>query len=429
MGIWIWIVLSWVITKIALGKKKISLEHYVWMLLPVDMYGINVLGVTVKPYMLFCVLLFMRTLWKGNAKLYLRSRWGVLGGILSILVVCVNFINNNSWNSPKAAVMIFLVWFCAIVYLSNCKENSWMDIEDIIVATGIGYGAVFILGQLIMTAGISIQGIVASERSQAGFILQFSNMYEGSLLNMTRLRGFTIDPNTMIGTFCFCSVICIMKIIKQKGSFREWIGLIFSLVCVLLSNSRMGLICYCLLVLLSIVAGYRIASRKTRTLMKKIGIIFVLVILLIFIMTDIPMRVTQGIIASYANRSGLNDRFGRFTIWKEAVHILMNSNFLIGIGMGQMQFHTSVERACHNTWLEIICGDGFIIGGAFVLFFFFLILVGIRSAMRCTNNILLWSMALSTFIVTISLITVDNVTYSYLWFGSMVLAAIMNKRE
>lgn len=428
MGIWIWIVLSWVITKIALGKKKISLEHYVWMFLPIDMYGINIFGVTIKPYMLFCAFLFLRILWKGNAKLYLRSQWALLGGIISILVVCVNFINNNSWASPKAAVMIFVVWFCTLVYLSNCKENSWADIEDILVATGIGYGAVFILGQLIMTAGISIPGIVASERAQAGFILQFSNMYEGSLLNMTRLRGFTIDPNTMIGAFCFCSVICIMKIIKKKGKLKELVGLFFSLVCVLLSNSRMGLICYCLLVLLSIAAGYRIASKKTRTLMKKIGIIFLLGIFLIFIMTDIPMRIIQSIVANYANRSGLNDQFGRFTIWREAVRILMDSNFLIGIGMGQMQFHTSVERACHNTWLEIICGDGFIIGGALVLFFFSLILVGIRTAMRRTNDILLWSVSLSTFIVTVSLITVDNVTYSYLWFGSMVLAAIINKR-
>lgn len=428
MEIWIWIILSWVITRIALGKKKISLEHYVWMFLPVDMYGINVLGVTIKPYMLFCALLFMRTLCKGNAKLYPRSQWGIVGGILSILVICVNLINNRSWSSPKAAVMIFVVWFCVIVYLSNCKENSWRDIEDIIIATGIGYGTVFILGQLIMTAGLSIPGIVASERSQAGFILQFSNMYEGSLLNMTRLRGFTIDPNTMIGTFCFCSAISILKIIKKSGKLREVVGLIFSFVCVLLSNSRMGLVCYCLLVLLSIAAGYRIASKKTRTVMKKIGIFSLLGILLILIMTDIPMQIIQGIVANYANRSGLNDQFGRFTIWREAVNILMNSNFLIGIGMGQMQFLTSVERACHNTWLEIICGDGFIIGGAFVLFFLLLILIGMRTAMKRTNDILLLSMFLSTFIIIVSLITVDNVTYSYLWFGSMELAALINKR-
>ena len=50
--IWIWIVaavlISWLFC-----KRGIGWYHYIWLLLPIEMYGVTIAGATVKPYMLF----------------------------------------------------------------------------------------------------------------------------------------------------------------------------------------------------------------------------------------------------------------------------------------------------------------------------------------------------------------------------------------
>ena len=50
--IWAWIAaavaISWLFC-----KKGISWYHYIWLLLPIEMYGVTIAGATLKPYMLF----------------------------------------------------------------------------------------------------------------------------------------------------------------------------------------------------------------------------------------------------------------------------------------------------------------------------------------------------------------------------------------
>ena len=50
--IWAWIAaavaISWLFC-----KKGISWYHYIWFLLPIEMYGVTIAGATLKPYMLF----------------------------------------------------------------------------------------------------------------------------------------------------------------------------------------------------------------------------------------------------------------------------------------------------------------------------------------------------------------------------------------
>ena len=48
MEIWLWIIAAWMLTKLILWKKDINIEHYVWMLLPVDMYGVTIAGCNIK---------------------------------------------------------------------------------------------------------------------------------------------------------------------------------------------------------------------------------------------------------------------------------------------------------------------------------------------------------------------------------------------
>ncbi len=427
MGIWFWIVLAWLLSALALGKRHISMEHFVWILLPIDMYGIQVAGITIKPYMVFCGWLFLRMLLNGQTKIKAIRGWTLPAiGIIVILFI-VNMFNSSSLYSLSAPCMLMVVWFCMTIYTSFWGETAQDDIPEAMIATGIGYGFVFLIGFLLLTLGIPISGVGASERTEPGFILQFSNMFQGVLIQKWRLRGFTIDPNTMLGTFVFSGIVCLIRILMEENSKREWLCLMLSMACIFLSNSRTGLMCFALALVMSVFAAYWKGSPQIRKRIEVITLIVIFVMIAVMVGTDWIRNLISSFLGLYANRSGLNDEYGRFTIWKEAVGILMEKNPFFGIGMGQMQFYTSVNRACHNTWLECLCGNGIILGSIFILFLLFTLIKGGMKAKynTCSRyNQLLWSLTIGITVVVISLISVDNITYSYLWFGLSALMMI-----
>ena len=49
---------AWALSFAALGRRRVHFEHLIWMLLPIDMYGVQLAGFTLKPYMLFSAVLF-----------------------------------------------------------------------------------------------------------------------------------------------------------------------------------------------------------------------------------------------------------------------------------------------------------------------------------------------------------------------------------
>lgn len=424
MAIWIWVGLACVFSKLALGKRQIGLEHYVWFLLPVDMYGINVAGVTIKPYMLFCVFLFLRQLERGRTKIKVIRGWSLPSLGMMMLIFILNMFNSESLHSLSVPCMLMVVWFCMTMYTSSWGKMAHNDIQEAIIATGIGYGLVFVFGFLLLMVGINVPGIGASTRMQQGFFLQFSNMFNGALIETRRLRGFTIDPNTVLGTFVFSGAVSLIRILGGKNRKREWLCLGLSAICVLLSNSRTGLICFVLALIMSVFGAYRNGTVRTKNLIKSLSLLSIFSVVLLLIATDWVEDFFNSLIGLYMNRSGLNDQFGRFTIWKEAFEILMDKNPLFGIGMGQMQFYASVKRACHNTWLECLCGNGIILGSLFVLFILMTLVRGIKDSIRNVQsdfNQLKRSLVIGATVVVTSLITVDNLTYSYLWFGLSTL--------
>lgn len=298
---------------------------------------------------------------------------------------------------------------------------------EVLIASGIGYGLVFLGGYILHTKEILFPGIVAAERMQPGFILQFSNVFNGVYIQTQRLRGFTIDPNTMLGTFVFSSVVCFLRIIQRKASIHEWMCLVISAMCVLLSNSRMGLLCFLAALVVTVIIGYQNSDIRAKNIIKKIVLVSIPILTIWIVTTDGMQQLINNIAAQYMTRSGLNDEYGRFTIWREAFSILLEKNFLFGIGMSQMQYLTSIQRACHNTWLECICGNGIILGVVLISFLMGTLVKGFVKARRNQQKYkdeLLWSMTIGVTIVVISLISVDNLTYSYLWFGLTLLAAV-----
>ncbi len=432
MEIWIWIVAAIVISLFVLRKQKISFEHYIWILLPIDMYGISVGGATIKPYMIFSFVLLVRMLFKRDKTLQFRGTWAIAGLFVTIAVVLVNILNNDDFSSVKAAFMIVVVYACVIVYISNCGESTFRDVPKAIIAAGIGYGLVFVVGVLLTNMGAVLPGVIAEERTVSGFYANFGTMFEEEYVESQRLRGFTIDPNNVIGSFSFCCVIGIIKILKGEGRLKEWSVIVLTAICAFMSGSRMGLICFILLIVITIVMCYRITTQRIREYIKFIGIVLLLLGIIAVLTTDIVEDIYEWIYSIYGARSGLTDEFGRFTIWKDAISVLAKKNPILGVGINQTQYYTATGLACHSTWLEAICGCGVFVGCVIIIYFIYPLTYGIVAAFRNVDEekkVLLWSMALGILVIIISLVSVDNVTYSYLWFGTALLYDVAIKSK
>jgi hypothetical protein len=428
MAIWFWILAAWGLSFAALGGKKIRPEHLIWVLLPVDMYGIQIAGVTVKPYMFLCGFLLIRTILAKKTDLSLKSRWSMFSGIIILLLIVVNMFNNSMFQSVLSTCMLLVVWICTLIYLNDCDHHSADDIPEAILAAGIGYGAVFAVGYLLTLVGVNLPGLFAQTRAEPGIFMQFNNMYEGKLLTAFRLRGFTIDPNTMVTTFLFSMVISLLRIATGKIGVREVLGLILSVLCIVLSNSRMGLLCCGITATACIIVGYKMAGHRARFFLTA-TLLGITGFLIIISSTDVFADAVAAFLSSYKNRSGLNDDYGRFTIWREAVSVLGKHGFFFGIGFGQMQNYTATARACHNTWLEFLCSGGILLGSVIIFHFACMSVSGLRyavSARSARSKEFIWTMVLGVIGVIISLLAVDNVTSSYLWFGMSVIAGITN---
>ena len=121
--IWIWIAVAILISVFLLRRKHISIENYIWVLLPVDMYGFNLAGVTIKPYMAFSLILLAGVFTRKKGKLFVgRGSQAVI--ILFLFgALLVNFLNGGDTSSIMSILMVFMVYFCACLYASNIDES------------------------------------------------------------------------------------------------------------------------------------------------------------------------------------------------------------------------------------------------------------------------------------------------------------------
>lgn len=417
---------AWALSFAALGRRRVRFEHLIWMLLPIDMYGVQLAGFTLKPYMLFSAVLFLRMLMQRQLVVVFRSRWALVSGASILLFMIVNMFNNEFYSSPLSSAMLAVVWCCCMIYMNCCGEDSSSDITEVMLATGIGYGIVFILVYLLLMSGATFPGLLAQTREETGIFMRFTETHFVDRVNIIRLRGFTIDPNSMIGTFLFSAVVANYRLLFGRGGLREWAAILISSLCIWYSGSRMGIMCLYGVLGLSYMTGYRMADVRSKNRLKiLLAVLVAMMILSAF--TDLIGNAVQGVRTSFENRPSLTGDYGRLSLWKNALDVLMDKGALWGIGMGNAQRYTPNGLACHNSWLELICAGGILVGGFMVMHLAAMLFSGMRYALRLPrvpSSAFAWTMVLGTLGIVISLVSVDNVTYSYLWFGASVITAI-----
>lgn len=432
--IWVFIIAALVLSYIPLINKKIALSNYIWLLIPIDVYGIKIAGTTIKPYMIFAVVLALITCAKnkGTNFEFSASKGQLLAGLVSVGLVIITVITQPEISAVKAALMAVVVYICAQLYVSSVNTEDTHNLSDVIIATCFGYGIVYIVAYIILMSGFELDSICSFTREDAGLFLQNRNVVNGKFVSIYRLRGFAYDPNTMFLPFFFAITACITNMFK-KFRFYHAFTYVVSLVCILISGSRMGLICYFLTTAITCIYCIIKTSDTKKRAVSLISIGGVLIAIIIFLMTKVGRYHASKLLASYSNRSGLTDEYGRFSIWKDCLEVFWNDNPFTGVGPGQMQYYSSTGRMTHNTWLEFLCEFGLIVGGFAIIYFLGVAVYGWVNTRKFapTDPVFVTYICLLTgYTMTIvALTTVDNYTCSYLWISALLILKLISDRN
>lgn len=424
--IWLWIIAALILSLLPLINKKIDLSYYMWILLPIDAYGISIAGAVVKPYMIFAVVLPVVLYAKNKCNNFnlSASKGQLFLGIISSLIIAVNLLSSDSFSSVKAAIMTLVVYLCAQLYTSSADCKNSEQLSDVFIAACFGCGVVYLIAYVCLQNGLDISGIVALDRAQDGMFMQMRTMSNGSYLEVYRLRGFAYDPNTMFVQFIFGISVCTSRLFKKFNLYYVF-TLIISMLCIILSSSRMGLICG----VASIVITSFVSIIQSESIKKKIlSFVSVLTIgigLLVVVMSSWGQSKLSSILATYSNRSNLTDEYGRFSIWKECFAVYWEKSPFLGVGLGKMSQYTTTERMTHNTWLQFICECGLIVGCITIIYFLSIMIIGwAKTVTKYRNdpeNTSYLSLVIGYTVTIISLVSADNTTCSYLWFGALLL--------
>lgn len=420
MEIWIWIIIAIALSKVALGGKKVDAAHYVWMLLPIDMYGVSILGVTIKPYMIWCLLLLFLSFLKGDWHLYVGNQLTLSGLGLIFCALVINIINGAKVSALSSILMLLLVFVCGLIYVTQI-HSSINQICDVICSTAIGYGIVYLTAYFLAQGNVSLPDLLTSERMNPGIVMNFGNMIDKvSFVSTKRLRGFSIDPNGMNGMFMISVASCALRAFKGEQRTKYFIGLFISIGCVIASDSRTGLICVLIIILLALRRTIPTFSPIQKKRLMVAGTLLFVGYCTLLITTSIGTLILGQIVSAFSSRSTLTSRYGRLSIWIDAISVVTKESPWIGVGTGQIQYYTSTGLMCHNTWLEWICGCGYIVGSLMVLYFIYnmgkLSSFGACGYFDEDSLITYQSIVLGLIGTFVALATIDNITNSYLWF-------------
>ena len=406
--IWVWIIAAIAISWL-LCRKKVAWYHYIWMLLPVEMYGITIAGATIKPYMILGVFMIIKNLLDRKA----HKVPAAFVAIIFLLSVS-DILNGLIIASIMQHVMFLVIIYIAYNYvlISENDDDLLENIEVSTIATTIGYGLVFLVAYWFYSRGIGFGGIYTTDRYSAGMLLNFISTGGQTTV---RLRGFCIDPNSVVTTLIPGASFGLARLLyKNGGKFRSLVAVILYAIVMDLSGSRMAVVCTVAMVIIMLMMGYKQAENK----LWWFGLIALVLLVVSFMAVYRFQNIASEVYSFFTARAGLNDTGGRFTIWKYNARWLSdNGRLLFGVGQNQISNLTTVGKACHNTWLEWICGTGILLGGMIDLWFVitpFVFLDRLKRNRIFIRDIIPIVLAYATALICIT--TVDNITNSVVLF-------------
>lgn len=412
--IWLWIIAAVSLSVILCNGHNIRWHHYIWLLLPIEFYGIPVAGATIKPYMIFGLLITISNI-QQHKQFYLPRA--------PFLIIMLIFISDCFTGLILASIMqhlmFLIVMFIAYQYLIACdNEFQLEEIEIAMVAIVIGYGVVFACAQLCFSLMPNAPGLYTADRFSTGMFLNF--LEAGGGFNI-RFRGFCIDPNAVITTLIPGAVIAFSKLLRNEKIIKNLFAVLLYCNVVVMSDSRMALLCSigCAIVLLFI--KYRHSANRTNWIICAITCATLVCVQSLLFENGILDYVFSETENVYSTRSGVTDYDGRFYIWAYNLKTLLdNGKIFLGVGQNQISQITFLGKACHNTWLEWICGTGLFIGG-FISCWFIFTPIAFWKKLKDSYVSNSLPLVLSFITVLFCITSIDNITNSILVMTTFLL--------
>ncbi len=425
--IWIWIAAAFLLSWLIVSKKHIQIYHYIWLLMPIDDYGIETPVGMLKPYMIFILGVFLFDLlrFKGRISFFggLRSFAVVMG--LFVMMLISDTVNGNLGEGLTRHIMFTLVCIAALFYVPKlAEEEARVDMYNSLTAASIGYGSVFLLARLSLYF-VKLPGVLAPGRYYDGMIMEMKNYSYG------RLRGFFIDPNVVILCFILSSAIAFYGLFgkdilnRSKGYYIAVLAI--TTLCVYYSKSRTGLFCIAALLILIFAFSFVKASNKTNYFLALLILALIGIVFIIFKVIDYQYFFDL-LFKEYQNRATFSDEdYGRLYIWRHAINYTLHHDFWFGTG--QELLKNIIGRHPHNTWIVWIIDIGMIQGTIINLFFFgSIIWCYIRSRyIKAGRSGILGAFRLTLIVYIVALLFVDNAASSYLIFSFIIVTYLHTK--
>ena len=334
--------------------------------------------------------------------------------------------------------MFLFVLGIAYFYLNVQKgQIDFNEISTVSIATTIGYGLVFVVAYTLISFNIDLPGIYSEgSRFSDGMIISTSLTGISNELTTYRLRGFNIDPNVVVVTLLPGAAIGLANILyKQKTqNIRNYLAVILYFLVVYASGSRMALISSSIMVVLMLFIGYKETDKKRVWILRSLIVALFLAIFVVLKGEAIFTKVIDDLTDFFSSRATLTSDAGRWTIWKNNFNYLVdNDRLFIGVGQNQILNYTVSGRACHNTWLEWICGTGLLIGMVMIVWFVFAHKSIKRKCYEAGIDYLhdYYPIVLAYWIILIALTSVDNITNSAMLFWMILFryGSVVPKEE
>lgn len=378
--------------------------------MPIDMYGVEIGGAAIKPYMVFGAIIIMSNIWAGRS-----IKIPVPAFLVMVLILASDCANGFIIESFMQHAMFILIVVIAVSYVRALENTIDLDmIKRVTVSATIGFGATFALAYVVMLLGLNIGGVYTADRFAPGIFL---NLMNAGGVSDTRLRGFYIDPNTVVTTLLPGACFSLYGLLRgEKNTLRDVSALILYTLVVALSGSRTAMACSAVIFAILFISAFRKSQNKA------LWVIASLFVLTLMIRANLLDNMMNYVLNTYTERATLTSESGRATIWIYNAMLLVKQNkLLFGVGQNQIQHLSTTGLECHNTWLEWICGAGLVAGGAAIYWFFSVPQIVFRKARDGMFRMQTFLPLLFAYCaICLCITTVDNITNSCLIFLAII---------
>lgn len=421
----LWILLAVTFTVLLLYGKNIEPHNFVWALIPIDRYGITLFGFTLKPVYIYSI--FLVGYYIVTKKFRIKITPSVM---LSAVVLLISFIvstffrfGTNITRDITLYAMFFFTLVLAICIASMINgKKDLMQIKDVIIATAVGYGILFLIICLLDALGITLPDVKSARIWDNSVLRILRNVYNGQLIEAQKLRGFYLDVNA--GSVCFVvGFAAIMNDWLEKGvNIRNIIFTAIISANILLTGSRTAIIAVIIIAALTIFRLFftKLGSKRKLVFLSVFLLAIILLIVFLLYNTTVINKILDLISNTYFNRSSLNDDKGRLSIWRNALSSINSDTWYCGIGTEKViSLNSGIDA--HSTFIEVICANGIPFGILYILFFLYPFVVAFKKNDESKVDVEISNIVLIYMSIVIMSSTVSHVSSVYLIYTAILI--------